>query len=120
MGKFSNELNNLSLGELQKLLSELRLYNSLVKQLWNRWKALYSRLETWEEVYEVEYFPAMTKETALSEAKIAFKKCFWVDIKDDSIVTLKPKKALSWWIRVYLGDKMVDLSYEKIEKALIK
>lgn len=119
MKKFS-ELNDLSLEELKKLLKELRLYNSVVKQLWNRGKALYSSLKTWKDTFEIEYFPAMGKELALSEAKVAFKKCFWIELQSDSNLIIKPKESLAWGLKIYLNDDVVDLSYRRIEKALEK
>jgi hypothetical protein len=88
--------------------------------LWKRWKALYFKLKNWKENFEVEYFPSITKETVLNEAKIAFKKCFWIDIQSNDTIILKPKESLSWWIRIYVDDKTLDLSYRRIEKALEK
>jgi hypothetical protein len=35
-------------------------------------------------------------------------------------VVFTPKDRLEWWIKVYVGNKILDLSYEKIKKVLKK
>jgi hypothetical protein len=38
--------------------------------------------------------------------------------KEDIIFTAKDR--LEWWIKIYVGDKILDLSYERVEKLLRK
>ena len=97
-------IDKLNLSELKDLLKEMKLYRDLRKQLWARWKAVYKNLKNWENIFVVEYFPKISKELAFSESKKIFKE----------------KEELKWWIRVYFNDKVLDLSYIKIERELSK
>lgn len=119
MENISKELNNLNLNDLHIVLKDLKLYRGLKKQLWDRGKTLYKQIKTWEKIFEVEYFTSMSEDLAWEEAKKAFKKAFDLEVERNK-VKFTPKQSLIWWIRVYVDDKVVDLSYSKIEKTLKK
>lgn len=112
-------IDNLSLSELKDLLREVKLYKNLKDQLWNRAEKIYNSIKKWEKSLVVEYFPSVSKELALEKAKQIFKNIFNLDAEETEIV-FKENTDLKWWIRVYVDDKVVDLSYLKIERELSK
>ena len=112
-------IDKLNLSELKDLLKEMKLYRDLRKQLWARWKAVYKNLKNWENIFVVEYFPKISKELAFSESKKIFKRIFDFEVEESEII-FKEKEELKWWIRVYFNDKVLDLSYIKIERELSK
>ncbi len=119
MSDIKNSINNLDLNQLKQLLSELKLYKDLNKQLWNRWKDLYNRLKTWERTYLVEYFPVISEDLAYEISSKVYKQVFNSEIQRDNIKFL-PKDTILGWVKVYVDDKVVDLSYQKIEKMITK
>lgn len=117
MNDISVKIDNLSLKELEELLKELKLYNNLKKQLGKRWEKLYKEQKTWKKSFEVEYFPAAGEDLAWEKSKEVFEKVFWYKVERKDI-TFIPKEKIAWWIRIYTDDKILDLSYENIEKKL--
>jgi hypothetical protein len=113
----STDIDKLNLVNLKELLKELKLYNSLSKQLWNRWRKLYSELKTWKIGFEVEYFSKVGEDLAWEESFKVFDKIFHQKPKREEVI-FTSKDSLAWWIKVYFGDKLLDLSYEKLEKVL--
>ena len=113
----SVNLDGKTLSELQKILKQLKLYKDLTKKLWSRWKAIFDFLVNDKSLYKVEYYSGISEQEALKEAKIAYKKAFWEEI-DDSQIVLKKKDKLDWGIRVFKNDKLLDLSFSKIEKLI--
>lgn len=112
-------IDNLNLFELQELLKELKLFSNLKKQLWNRGKNLYYELKTGKKAFEVEYFSKISENVAWEEAKKVFEKIF-KETPEKKDIVFTPKSKLEWWIKVYVGDKILDMSYEKIKKVLKK
>lgn len=108
-------IDNLNLSELKDLLKELKLYKNIKKQLWNRSNKLYNKLKKWEKSLVVEYFSSISKDLAFEESRKIFKNIFNLDAEESEITFLE-NSELKWWIRVYVDDKVVDLSYSKIEK----
>lgn len=117
MSNITESLNNLNLVDLKKLLRELKLYKDLKKQLWNRWKNIYKKLKTWDKSFLIEYFPSVSQELAWEKASKVYKNVFSLDVEKDNVVFL-PKESIKWWIKVYVDDKIVDLSYERIERGI--
>ena len=111
------DLENMDLSQLKDLLKDLKLLKNLEKQLWKRWKNLFNKIKNWENTYEVEYFPVLGKDLAFIEAQKVYKNAFGLDVVEEEI-TFTAKDTLKWWIRVFLDDKIIDLSYDKIEKLL--
>jgi hypothetical protein len=119
MSDLTTNINTLNLKELQELLKELRLFSSLKKQLWNRWKILYTELKTGKKTFEVEYFSKISEDVVWEEAKKVFEKIFKETPEKKDVIFI-PKDKLEWWIKVYVGNNVLDLSYERIKKVLKK
>ncbi len=111
-----SELNKLNLPELKEVLKDLTLYKSLVKQLWNRWRRQYNKLKTWEKTLLVEYFSALDKDYVLEESMKIFEKVFGIKNIDSSSIKLIEKDTVQWGMRLFVDDKVLDLTYSKIEK----
>jgi len=103
--------------ELQSVLKELRLYRDLSNELWERGKDLFDRIQNGKQSYQVEYFSAVNLDLAWKSAEEIFSKVFKVQPKKDEVKFLK-NDNLKWGIKVYLNDEVVDLSFDKVEKAL--
>lgn len=112
-------IDNLNLSELKDLLKEVKLYRDLKNQLWNRAEKIYNKIKKWEKTLVVEYFSAISKDLAFNESKKVFKNVFNLDVEENEI-TFRENDEIRWWIRVYLDDKVVDLSYLRIERNLSK
>ncbi len=111
-----SELKKLNLSELKSLLKGLNLYKSLVKQLWNRGVKQYDKLRTWEKTLLVEYFSALDKDYVLEKSKKIFEEVFSLKNVDTSKIKLVEKDTIKWGIRLFVDDKVLDLTYSKIEK----
>ncbi len=114
---FNINLEGKNLWDLQKLLKELKLYKDLVAKLWNRWKALFKSLVYNKSLYKIEYYPDMWEKAALQEAEKVYEKMFWEKPNKDGLF-LKAKESLDWWIKIFKDDKLIDLSFRKIEKEI--
>lgn len=112
-------IDKLNLSELKDLLKEVKLYRDLKTQLWDRAEKIYNKIKKWEKTLSVEYFPAISKELAFDESKKIFKNIFNLDVEEKDVL-LKENEKLRGWMRVYMDDKVVDLSYLKIERELSK
>lgn len=112
-------INNLTLEESKSLLKEVKLYRNLKKQLGSRWVALYNKMKTWKKNLVVEYFPVISENIAWEEANKVFTKVFSLDVKKEEVVFI-PKETILGWIRVYVDDSVIDLSYLKIERIVKK
>jgi len=115
--KSINIPDNISGEELKKILKTLKLYKDLTKKLWNRWKALFKSILTWESEYKVEYYTHASKDDSLEEAIKVYKKVFWDDVSPDDI-RLVEKESLEWGIKVFKDDNLVDLSFKKASEIL--
>ncbi len=110
------EIDSLDLSWLKTILKDLKLYQSLKKELWKRWVKQYNKLKTWEISLSVEYYSALSEDYVLQESIKIFEKVFSLkDIKKDSIKLIK-SEDISWWMRLFVEDKVLDLTYSKIEK----
>lgn len=117
MSDFNKTIDSLEKNQLKELLWELKLYRDLKKQLWNRWKTLYNKIRTWNHSYYVEYYSAVWEDLAFDIASKIYKQVFEIDLNKEDIDFIK-KESVLWWIKVYVDDKVVDLSYQKIEKMI--
>jgi len=100
------DITKMSREELQSVLKELRLYRDLTE-----------RIQNGKHSYQVEYFSAVNPDLAWESAREIFSKVFKVNPKKEEVEFLK-NDHLKWWIKVYLDDEVVDLSFDKVEKAL--
>lgn len=119
MSIINPNIEGLDLKDLKELLKEVKLYRDLNKQLWNRWKIVYEKIKTGKSDYHVEYFTVLEKDIVLEESIKVYKTVFWLDVSKEDIKLIE-KDSLKWWIKVYLDDKVVDLSYDKIERKIKK
>lgn len=105
--------------ELETLLSELNLYKDLQKKLWKRGVSLFKRDITGKKLLEIEYFPSISEEIAYENAIQVYSRVFNINPKKEEIRFIS-KNSLSWGIKVYKDDSMVDLSFSKVENLLKK
>jgi len=113
-------MNNIewkSLIELKEILKSLKLYKDLSSKLWSRWKNIFKSITNKTSIYKIEYFEKSSKQDALAEGLIAYKKIFGDTPKTEEI-NLVAKKSLEGWIRIYKDDNLVDLSFKKASDAL--
>lgn len=113
------DLKNLTASESKILLKDLKLYRDLTKKLWTRWKRILDKLQNNKSYFLVEYYPSISKDFAFMKASEIYKRVFkCVPTIED--VILSPKDSILGWIKVYMDDNLVDLSFSKIEKKLKK
>lgn len=117
MKDFNKDLDSLNLAELKELLKEAKTYRALSKQLWSRWIQVYKRSQQWISRLVVDHFPNIPVDMAWEQAQRVYKTIFDMEVTQDN-VEFRPKESLKGWIKVYMDDKMVDLSYAKIEKQI--
>lgn len=110
------DIQKLEKAELKKLLKELHLYKELTDELWVRWEKLFRRIMNDEKSFQVEYFWAVTESLAWSSAQNVYKKVFDLSPKKEEVEFIN-KESLKWGIKVYLDDQVVDLSFDKVERA---
>ncbi len=119
MSNIKSLTDNLNFDQLKEVLKEIKLYRDLKKQLWKRWEDVYSKLKTWKSTYLVEYFTGVSEDLAWEESQKVYKKVFNLNVEKSEVTFLK-KEEIKWWIKVYLDDKVIDLSYQKIENMITK
>lgn len=113
------EIQNLNKAELEKLLKDLKTYKNLVKQVGNRWKIIYDNLFNWKNECKVEYYWDIEESFVFGEAKEIYKKVFNLDVSESDIKIIKNDK-IKWWLKIYLNDNLVDLSFLKFYNLLNK
>ena len=111
-------LNGLSLSELKDLWKKLNLYKNLEKQLWNRWTAEFKRTLNWTDLLVVEYFSSINEDIAFEKASEVYSKVFKINPNKSDIKFVINDK-ISGWIKVYLNDSMVDISFSKVENMML-
>lgn len=111
------EIENLSKSELNELLKKLKSYRDLRNKVWKRWVKIFNRLNNWIHSFEVEYSSSIDENYAKDEALKIYKNIFQVEVNAKEIVFTKKENILGW-MRVYLDDKMVDLSFLKFYNKL--
>ena len=111
------DTQKLDKSQLKDLLRDLKLYRELENELGEQWIVLFNRIKNNTQSYVVEYYPNVTQELAWENAQQIYKKTFSVE-PDKHQVEFLERESLKWWIKVYLNDDMVDMSFDKIEKAL--
>lgn len=112
-------VEKLNSSESESLLKELKLFSSLRKQLWRRWEVLFNEMKTWKKSFEVEYFSGIGENIAWEEAQKWFEKVFKEKPSKEEVF-FKQKDTLKWWIKLYVWSNVLDLSYDRIEKAIRK
>lgn len=91
----------------------------MTRDLWSRWKELFHREYSKTSKYVVEYNKNISQENIWEYAQNVFKKSFGVYPEISEIEFLE-RPDISWGIKVYKDDMMVDLSYNGVEKKIQK
>jgi len=113
------DFTNLPKDKLKELLKDLNLYNNLTKKLWNRWKRLFNKIKNDKSYFLVEYYPYSNMDYVETKSMEVYSKFFSCSPNKNEIVFV-PKKSVLWWMKVFMDDNVVDLSFEKVEKNLKK
>ena len=112
-------LEKLNKNELQELLKNLSLYKDLIKKVWNRGKTIFNKIFSWSNTYTVEYYWELDKEYVIKESQYIYKKMFDQDVRAEDI-NLVRKNKIKGWMKIYLNDSLVDLSFLKFYNLLKK
>lgn len=112
-------IENLSLTELKSLLSWIKEYKQVRKKLGKRWVSAFHKELSGEKDFVVEYSKWLTESDVYDKALEVYKKIFSETPKKEEISFIFLQK-LTWGMRVYKDDFMVDLSFNNIEKKLRK
>lgn len=110
-------IDSLNKQELQGMLKKLKTLDNLKKSLGSRGVLLFKNLLSWEKTYLVEYSTSLDEAFVSSKASLVYKKWFNLDI-DPGKINFKQNPNIKSWIRVFVDDKMIDLSLDRIEKIL--
>ena len=113
------DIQNLWKQELVSLLKELNTYRDLTKKIWRRGRDIYKKRLNNKNDFIVEYSSNLDENFVLEKSLEVYKKNFFLNI-DKNDIKLYKKDNLIWWIRVYMDDQMVDLSFLKIYNTLKK
>jgi len=115
----SDKIKDLDATQLQSLLKELKLYQNLSTQLGKRWEDQFHRNKNNKKLFQVEYYPALSQDSAWEEAQVVYKKVFWETVQQADVEFIETE-SISGWMKIYMDDSMVDLSFSKIEKIIKK
>lgn len=113
------EISKLNWQETKTLLKDLRLYKDIVKKLGSRWKRVYNKIKNNESYYLVEYYPQNDMDFVYNKAKEVYE-VFFKTNPDREKIKFIAKENLWWWMKIYMDDNLVDLSFDKIERKLKK
>ena len=108
------QLDNLNLADAKSLLRDMRVYADMTKKLGWRGKKLFMKNLLGQKTLRVEYFPALKKDGAWSQAEWVFNKTFWVQAQKEDVEFVE-NSDLKWGMKIYCDDNMVDLSFKKVE-----
>ena len=112
-------IEGLDKAELELLLKDLKLYKDLIKKVWKRGKTIFDNKFNNKNEFLVEYYWDVDESFILSEAKEIYKKMFNIDVNDSDIKLVKNEK-IKWWMKIYLNDNLIDLSFLKFYNILNK
>lgn len=110
-------IDSLSITDAKSVLKHLSLYRDMKKKLGARGVALFKRNLSGESSFLVEHFSTVSEDLAFSKAQTVYKKTFGLEPKRSDI-TFRQVDHIGWWIKVYMNDDMVDMSYSKVKKAM--
>ena len=101
------------------VLWELKKYAELRKKLGKRGRDLFHRKLSGQKYFAVEYAQSISEDMAWQYADWVFEKTFWCKAEKRQVVFV-PRSSLKGWMKVYLDDMMVDVSFKKVEKHMQK
>lgn len=105
--------------DLKQNLKTLKLYRELTNKLWKRWKIVFDKIIFNKDNFVVEYYPSISEDFAFDKALEIYNRVFSSNPSRQDIVFMQ-KKSISWGMKIYKNDDVVDLSFSKIEKFLRK
>ena len=114
-----NIIQDLNLMELKEVIAWLREYKQVKKRLWKRGIIAFHKNLSGEEDFVVEYSKGLNEDDIYKKALEVYEKVFSESPKKEEI-NLKVQEKLSWGMRIYKDDFMLDLSFNYIEKKLKK
>lgn len=112
-------LEGLDKAELELLLKDLKIYKDLIKKVWKRWKQIFDNKFNNKNEFVVEYYWDIDESFVLAKAKEIYNKIFDINVKDDDIKLVK-NDEIKWWMKIYLNDNLIDLSFLKFYNILNK
>ncbi len=110
-----SEINNRD--DLKFLLKNLKIFHNLRKNLWKRSFSIFRNLINNTNSLIVEYYPMLNKDLALDNSLYIYSKIFKINPKREDII-FKENNDLQWWMRIIMNDKMIDLSYLRVENTI--
>lgn len=119
MNPFTTDIEKMGKEELKELLSKLTLYRDLRKWLGKRGENIFETLQTGAKKLTVEYFSSADKSYVENQALAMYKNIFGLEVKKEDI-EFKTNDDILGGMRVFMDDKVLDLSYLKIENQFSK
>lgn len=113
------EINKYSKSELIEISKLLKKYRNLRKNIGKKSSSIIEAELSWEVRVLVEYFPTLDKNSIIKKVNDIFLSIFWEKIDTNKIIW-KENELLAWWIRLFLGDDMLDISFENTRNDLRK
>lgn len=113
------EINKYSKSELTEISKLLKKYKSLRKNIGKKSSLVIEGELSWEVRVLVEYFPALDKNSITEKVSFIYSSIFEKKI-NSSKINWKENELLAWWIRLFLWDDMLDISFENVRNALKK
>lgn len=110
-------IKNMSKQELVSLLKQLKLYREIRKKIWKRWSHIFKKMIWKTTDVKVEYAKNVEENFAKIKAWKILKNIFWLSVEKDEIISIK-KDNLIGWIKIYVDDNMIDLSFLKFYNTL--
>lgn len=112
------KLDSLNKLELKEILKQLKTLELLNKNLWRRWISIFKNMIDNKTDFLVEYSSSLDLSFVQEKSLEVFKKTFQVSpVLED--IKFSENKSIKSGIRVFVWDKMIDLTLNKIEKTLV-
>jgi len=111
------EIASLSKKELRTLLKHLTTYQKLQKAIGKRGVSEYHRVQNGKDILKVEYFPTKDMSGIQKQTLEIYEKVYSKKIDTKDILWIE-KQDLQWWIRVFLNDEMIDMSFARFAQIL--
>jgi len=113
------DISKYNKSELEQVYAILKKYRDLKKNIWKKSdEVIYFELNNEKKIL-IEYFPELKIDEIKDFLKNLYKKHFWVEI-DLCKASFKKSSLLKGWVRIFLWDDMVDISFENIYNKISK
>jgi hypothetical protein len=111
------ELSSYSLEELTEALRVMKSYRTSLRQIGARAKLEDPKHQV-APSFSIEYAPGFTIDIVQSFARSAVSEYFPEALFDDNVTFIENKK-ITGGIRIFYGDDMMDVSFEKFKNLLV-